>query len=325
MNNLIKPASLLMYFLAFLLFFIIGMSIAGFTGAAKGQGLASGAIVFFYGVITATTALGISLIVAFKSQIKDIIKINKILGFLLLLAFCFLTYRILTEAKKEIPSEEYPTQITSPAPVEMSLFGFTKTNKAVDLLLNEDQKMGIGFFTPDYLEYPTLYFYGGFHPDKGLIDQLPMDSVVFAKDQNNNMTTTYAPPWLYPEHLKLDYGIISFKVLAVGRDFITVEANKQTRQKTYLDKYKGKFISMAEFILSVNSVGFNEKSSKKVFIKPLNNADEVRLKFDIMQPIMVEEQWMYVKLLDDSLNELGKGWIRWNSDNVFLITYSLLS
>lgn len=82
----------------------------------------------------------------------------------------------------------------------------------------------------------TKYFYGGVNLEKGLQKHLPFDSVVFTKDQYNNPTTNYAPPWLYPAHLKLDYGIIIFKALGVGHDFVKVETNKQTKQTNNLSR-----------------------------------------------------------------------------------------
>lgn len=96
MDKLFKLASILMYMLTLLLFFIVGMTIAGVTGVAKNQGLAGGAIVFFYGIITAIIAFIVALFVAFKTTPETILKINKILGVLLLLALCGIGYRIAT-------------------------------------------------------------------------------------------------------------------------------------------------------------------------------------------------------------------------------------
>ena len=92
----------------------------------------------------------------------------------------------------------------------------TETRQAIN------SEMEVGFFSPNYFEYPTLYFYGNVKLEKGLTEHILVDSVVFTKDQHNNPTTSYAPPWLYPQHLKLDYGIIIFKVLGLGHDFATI-------------------------------------------------------------------------------------------------------
>ena len=124
MKTLLKPASLLMYLLVILVFFMVWTTIAGVTGAGKGQGLAGGAIVFFYGVNTAIIAFVASLFVANKAKVGNIIKINKYLGILLLIAICLITYRVITHYNKEVTVKEYPTEVTTPAPQEMSLLSY---------------------------------------------------------------------------------------------------------------------------------------------------------------------------------------------------------
>ncbi len=331
MNKLFKPVSLLMYLLVVLVFFIAGMTIAGISGVAEGAGLAGGAIVLFYGLIAAILAFILALFVAHKTQIETIIKINKIFGILFFLAACLFVYRVITLNKNKIPVNEYPKEITAPVATdkEISMVSYKELKRVEKLVLmnqNSKLKMGIGLFKPNYFEYPTLYFFGGVNLEKGLTEHMPMDSLVFAGDEYNEPTTTYAPPWLYPEHLKLDYGIIIFKALGIGYDFVKVEANKQTKQLTYLDKNKGTFMTWPEFLLSINSVEFIEKSKQTIHIKPLDYAGEVNVKYyAFMQPLLVEQDWMYVKLVDENLKEQGKGWIRWKKDNVLLIIYSLLS
>jgi hypothetical protein len=221
--------------------------------------------------------------------------------------------------QKSEQSEENPLGKTT-VPVNQK-----KTLPLGKPIQNTGAKMGIGFFYPNYVDFPTLYFYGDVTLDKSHIEHFPTDSVVFANDHYNNPTTTYSPPWLYPEHLKLDYGIMIFKVLGIGNDFIKVEGNKQNNQLTYLDKRQGKFFSWAEFILSVNSVEFINKDSQSVHIKPLDIADPIKVDFVFMQPLLVEEDWMYVRLTNMNFAEKGKGWIRWRKENQLLIRYSLLS
>ena len=115
MNKLIKPASLLLYLLVILVFFMVGMTIAGVSGVADGQGLAGGAILFFYGVITAIIAFILSLFIAHNAKIGTILKIDKILGIVFFLAACLFVYRAITINKNETPVKEIPTKITAPA------------------------------------------------------------------------------------------------------------------------------------------------------------------------------------------------------------------
>ena len=44
-----------------------------------------------------------------------------------------------------------------------------------------------------------------------------------------------------------------------------------------------------------------------------------------MRPLKIENEWMYVELIDDDFNALGNGWIRWTKEGKMLISYNLLS
>jgi hypothetical protein len=44
-----------------------------------------------------------------------------------------------------------------------------------------------------------------------------------------------------------------------------------------------------------------------------------------MRPLKIQYDWMFVTLIDDDFEEVGKGWIRWQKDGNMLITYNLLS
>lgn len=63
-----------------IVFFFRGVYYEGITGAAEGQGLAGGAIVLGYGVITAFVALLISFIIAYHAPHEIVVKINQVLG-----------------------------------------------------------------------------------------------------------------------------------------------------------------------------------------------------------------------------------------------------
>ncbi len=101
MGNLFKPASFLLYFLALIVFCILGLFVAKYTGAGEGQGLAGGAIVLFYGVVSGGLALIFSIVLAYGAELKIIIKLNKVLGvlFLVLGVLLFLMVKV-NEAEK---------------------------------------------------------------------------------------------------------------------------------------------------------------------------------------------------------------------------------
>jgi len=90
MKKLIKPASLILYILAFIFFFFAGMLYVSWSGAAEGQGLAGGAIVFMNGLLFGFLALVASLFLAYYADRKIIIRANQILLVMSLLLGLFL-------------------------------------------------------------------------------------------------------------------------------------------------------------------------------------------------------------------------------------------
>jgi len=105
MDKLLRPASILLYLFTVIDFVFIGATIASVSGAADGQGLAGGAVVLMYGVISAFIALVIAIILAFYLS-KDTIKnITKVLALILLGCLIYFIYKaklIRTVAKQEI-------------------------------------------------------------------------------------------------------------------------------------------------------------------------------------------------------------------------------
>ncbi len=89
-------AKLLFYLLSSFLFFFIGMVLAGISGVAKGQGLAGGAIILGYGVMSGAIALIASIILAIYLKPSTIYFLNKVLGGIAAIAMLFLVYRFYT-------------------------------------------------------------------------------------------------------------------------------------------------------------------------------------------------------------------------------------
>jgi uncharacterized membrane protein YedE/YeeE len=93
MKKFIKPASLLFFFLSFIIFFFIGVTFAGLTNAAEGQGLAGGAIVLGYGVIFGFVSFLFALLAVYILPIISIIKFNRFLVVIILIIICALVLR----------------------------------------------------------------------------------------------------------------------------------------------------------------------------------------------------------------------------------------
>jgi uncharacterized protein YacL len=114
MNRFIKPVSLIFYLLSILVAFFIGSAFAGFSGAADGQGLAGGAIVFMYGIMFAFSGLIIALFVVYYLQHKTIVVANRVLIILVVIIAGIFIYRFSFGERNATPDNATPKTKTSP-------------------------------------------------------------------------------------------------------------------------------------------------------------------------------------------------------------------
>jgi hypothetical protein len=346
-NQAVKPYSFLLYFLAFIASFFIGVTFAGILEAGKGQMLAGGAIVLGYGVIGAFIGLILAIFIAIKTNRSFIMKLNIFLALAIVAFFSYYTINYQKRQKeKEKEKIEYENKRqerrlkknpTTPAkevePLnekETSSINYNHANLLALLteknnLSQGNSDMSLGIFSPNMHENKTLYFYGNINYEKALDEHIPTDSITFKHDKYNNIEIATAPPWLVPEHLKLDYGILCFKVKTVIRDFAEVEVNKTNGQTSYISPEAGNIQYWPEFLLHVHSIEFLNPETQKAKSRPFDYADKVNLNFELMQPIAIKQDWIMVELKDNSYNKIGTGWVKWRENGKLLIRYSLLS
>lgn len=326
----VKPYSFLMYFLAIIAFFFLGLVYAGITEAGKGQMLAGGAIVFGYGVIGAFMGLCLSIFTAIKANRQVIIKINGLLTLIIVASFTYFYFnyqkRQREKLENEPPKREQPTTLkpTAPAANAQQIEPLAMlTNTEVET--QTETIMGLGMFTPNFYENKTLYFYGNLTLEKSVQEHMPIDSITFKQREYGGFDIATAPPWLVPDHFKLDYDMLYFKVKSISRDFIEVVVNATNNQTSFVDAYAGKMQYWPEFLLGIHSVEFPEPSKHKIYVKPLDYAGTVTTTYSFIRPIKIQNEWMYVELQDYGFKEVAKGWIRWQKDGKLLINYNLLS
>jgi len=96
MKKFFRPAALLLYFLVLVVFCCLGMLVAAWLGMARDQGLAGGAIILWYGIVSAVFGLIGALIVVSLASPKVVRQLNRILAILLLIITIYLTYRLIT-------------------------------------------------------------------------------------------------------------------------------------------------------------------------------------------------------------------------------------
>ena len=310
MKKLFKPACLFLYLLTIIVFFFIGTFYVGISGAAKNQGLAGGAIVLWYGLNYAFFAFLASLFLAYHASPGTIVRVNKILGITFLVVISIFVYLFIQRKK---------------AKAEPLTVSALHMNAHVADEFGEVDKMGMGFFSPDFINSSTLFFYSNPHHSKSVQEHPPVDSINFIRNERGSFDISYAPPWLQPEHLKLDYDLLYFKVRSLSRDFIEVMVNNTTQKTLFVSRYAGDLALWPEFLLGVHSVEFDSPTDHPVKIKPLDHASEVNIKFDFMHPLMIRDDWMFVELWNNDFKPVGNGWILWQKDGKLLIRYSLLS
>ncbi|KAA3618230.1 MAG: hypothetical protein DWP94_14645, partial [Flavobacterium sp.] len=259
MKKLLKPACIGFYFLMLLSFFIVGLFYAGAIDAGKNQGLAGGAIVVGYGVLFGGIAFVASFFIAYHLNLKIIKIINWVLLVLILTTWSIKFYefrqwdKLQEEKSKEIKQRsKTPTKVT---PSAMLRFPGRKQPAPV---INESISVdsGMGFFTPNYYENPTLYFYGNLNLEKSLMDHSPYDSITFKRNQYNQYEIATAPPWLVPDHLKLDYDMLYFRIVSVTEEFVEVLVNTQNGQTSWVAKRAGNMLLWPDFLLRIHSVEF---------------------------------------------------------------------
>lgn len=322
MKKIINRASLLLYFQTILVFFFIGISYAGLTNAAKGQGLAGGAIILGYGILFACIAFIASIVVAYYVRDRIIVITNRILAIVLIIAIGFLTYRFMNQERNENSEKEYSKQPRTNAVMESNIIYASVFHTTQNV---KSSPLGLGFFKPRFYKDTVLYFYGNPNLEKSLHEHTPTDSMSFEKTEYGNYDISYAPPWLVPDHLKMDYDILYFRIKSISRNFIEITVNIIDQRSIYVSRFDGDIIFWPEFLLSVNSVEFIDGKEQLIRIKPLHYAGEVNVKYKFMQPLVIKGDWMMVRLVDDNYKTVGKGWIQWKNEGTLVITYSLLS
>lgn len=96
MKKIFTPSSILLYLLSFLVFCLIGGAFAGISGAGRDQGLAGGAIVFWYAMLSGLAGLFAAIFLAWRAERKTIATANRIIAIVLLAMLAILYYRYQT-------------------------------------------------------------------------------------------------------------------------------------------------------------------------------------------------------------------------------------
>ena len=319
MKSFFKLARIGFYMLMLFAFFIIGLFYAGYTEAGSGQGLAGGAIVLGYGVLFGGIAFIASFFIARYLKISKIKIMNWVLLVFILVSYGYVTYKF---QRNKNPKEEHTPEQKQPTTRADNALSATANLKMELEVGARTTELGLGFFKPNFFEHPTLYFYGPITHGKSVDQHTPQDSIALNRDRFGDFSLVSAPPWLWPEAMNQPFGIFYFKVIGIGRDFISAEGNSSTGQKVLLDKRQGQLYFWPEFLHSANSITFVKGKEQLPKIKPLDNAITIGTPFMYMRVLEVKREWLLVSLEDNNRKDVAKGWIRWIKDGALLIDFT---
>lgn len=106
MKKLLRPAALLFYLLVIPSCFMPGLGYVFISGSAEGQGLAGGAIVFMTGLFSALIGFVLAIFLAQKMEVPRLIRVNKVLGVIVLICAGMIAYRIWDKSNEQINRPE---------------------------------------------------------------------------------------------------------------------------------------------------------------------------------------------------------------------------
>ena len=334
MKKVFKPASLLFNVLTLIVFFFVGIYVAGWVGAGEGQMLAAGAIVIGWGLMFAGVAFIVSFFVTGYVPHKTVVRLNWLLFVVLLILYGITHYRYVQRQKEKeedpiekskpaTPTDTAPNTVVEPTAMLSPMLRSRKARKSPEVVSNSG--MGMGYFSPNFRENSTLYFYGNPNMEKSIMEHSPVDSITFRQSEHHQFEIATAPPWLVPEVIKLDYDLLYFRIKSISQDFVEVIVNDTDGRTALVNRYEGKTHYWADFLLGVSSVELLPGSNEKVRARPFDTAGTIGTAHEFMRPVRIQNDWMQVLLVDGDFNTTGKGWIRWTRHGELLILCNLLS
>lgn len=311
---------ILFHFLSIAFGFFVGIGIALLVKAGENQMLAAAAIVIGYGIITAVISFIVSFFLASTQNQKVIVSLNIL--WTLFISIIILTIFIRRERPRIENDQNKLQKKTQPAlgiSKAISLFPtycWLNTNLIPN---NTDLPMGMGIFKPNLAPEYSLYFYGN------VKEQTVTDSISFTINNNGHIEISYAPPWLLPQNIKLDYGILLFKIKTIYKRFLEIEVNSKTHQTALINSNAGKVLLWPSFLLEVHSIELLPSKNNFIRSRPFEHSDKINIQHTLLLPLAIRGNWMKVQLVDDNYIALGEGWIKWNEKGQLLVKYSLLS
>jgi hypothetical protein len=187
----------------------------------------------------------------------------------------------------------------------------------------QDLPAGLGIAQVSPVPGRVIYFYG--EPPSGALpgDFPPIDSVTFEVGLPSVGIAT-APPWLVPDHLKIDYEVFFLRAMTLTRDWVEVIGNSVTGETWWVPREDVAFTAWPEFLLGVNSVETFDEDANPVRYRPTDESDVLSASWAPLPPVGVRGDWLEVATINLADRIQPYGWIRWREGDRLLVSYSPL-
>lgn len=178
------------------------------------------------------------------------------------------------------------------------------------------QPLGLGIASVILQKEAPLYFYSS---SQGSI----ADSITFRFIQQRVEIQT-APPWLFPEYIKMDYEVLLFRVTTETQTMIEVVVNRTTGKRAWIKKDQTAFRYWPAFLLSISSVKSFDAEQNPVRLKPLDHASAISMvPNEPLRPIAIDDSWILVGVGSGSDQLQTLGWLRWKRADSLTVSYSI--
>lgn len=188
-----------------------------------------------------------------------------------------------------------------------------------------DLPVGLGIAHVSPRAGGVLRFYGG-PPRLGEVPgEYPPAGTVRFRAALPSVEIAEAPPWLVPEHLKMDYEIFLLRVITLTPQWVEVIGNTTTGDTWWLDRSEIRFSSWPEFLMGVHSVEAAAPESNPVRARPLDASPVLSSARAAVRPLAVQGDWVKVDTSELADRMPPDGWMRWRRGDRLLITFNPLS
>lgn len=185
--------------------------------------------------------------------------------------------------------------------------------------------LGLGIASPTIVPETPLYFYSEPDFDAMPYQFKPVDSVTFTKGKHYIDIAT-APPWLVPEHIKLDYGIFTFRVVTYSQNWLEVIVNNTNGLTRWIDRQAVGYKEWSTYLTEIVAVEIIDVEKNPIRTKAQDNASILaQVPGAQLRPIAVKGDWLLVSTVGLADRIVPTGWVRWRKDGILLVMYSILS